>query len=152
MNRKQLLLSILALFLTAYLINNRYLANAMQGSIRDSYEEYFKTYDISFVVKADLNNDGKEEKVTIFRQWDGEDWWSDDMWYVICIFDDKHNVLYKSDVSYFQEVNSFSVKDTDGDGLKEVIVTLDPTKYWDAEKQIYGWKDNNYRLIEQVKS
>lgn len=147
MNKKQLPLLILILFLVIHLINAGYLANATQRSISNNLKEYLKTYDISFLVKADLNNDGKEERVTIFRQWDGEGYWSDDQWYILCIFDEESNVLYMKDVSYFQEVGSFSVKDSDGDGLKEVIVLLDQTECWKAKTQVYGWRDGGFVKI-----
>ena len=149
----RLLLLILTLFLITYLIYGGYLANAsMDGGINNSLKEYLKTYDISFLIKTDLNNDGREEKVTIYRQWDGEGWWSDDQWYIICIFDEDGDILYKRDVSYFQEVSSFAVKDSDGDGLKEIILSLDPAECWDAKTQIYGWEKGSYKFIGEFKS
>lgn len=150
MNRKQLFLSTLILLLTIHLINARFLASATQETIDNSLEEYIKTYNISFLIKADLNNDGKEERITIFRQWDGEGYWSDDQWYIFCIFDDENNVLFMKDVSYFQEVGSFSVEDRDRDGLKEIIVSLDQAECWEAKTQIYGWKDDGYELVSSV--
>lgn len=141
----------LILFLTTHLINAGYLADATPEMVNNSLEEYLKTYDISFLVKADLNGDSIEERIAIYRQWDGENPnWSDDQWYILCIFDDEGNVLYMKDVSYFQEVGSFSVKDRDGDGLKEVIVSLDQAECWDSKTQIYGWKDSLYKLISSV--
>ncbi len=148
MNKKQLLLRVLILPLVIYLINIGHSANATRGSIKNSLEEYLSTYDISFLIKADLNNDGKEEKITIYRQWDGEGWWSDDQWYIICIFDEKGDILYKRDISYFQEVGSFSVKDNDGDGLKEIILFLDQAECWDAKTQIYGWEADSCKFKE----
>jgi len=151
MNKNQLLLSILILFLTTHLITVNHLATATQGNISNNLKEYLKTYNISFLIKADLNNDGKEEKVTIYRQWDGENPdWSDDQWFILLISDYKGNVLYMKDVSYFQEVGSFLVEDRDGDGLKEIIVSLDQAECWDAKTQIYGWKDDGYELIPSV--
>ncbi len=148
MNKKQLPLLILALFSTIHLITASHLADATQGNIGNNLEEYLKTYNISFLVRADLNNDGKEERITIYRQWDGENPnWSDDQWYILCIFDDEGNVLYMKDVSYFQEVGSFIVKDQDGDGLKEVIISLEQVQCWDAKTQTYQWKDDGYELV-----
>ncbi|MBU0477776.1 hypothetical protein KKC91_04325 [bacterium] len=121
--------------------------SAFATEIQANDLEHLKPYDISFLIRADLNNDAKEEKVTIFRQWDGEGWWSDDQWYIICIFDENGDILYKKDVSYFQEVGSFAVKDRDGDGLKEVIVSLEQAQCWDAKTQIYGWKEDSYNKI-----
>ena len=80
-------------------------------------KEYLSTYDISFLIRSDLNNDGKEEKVTLYRQWDGEDpGWSDDQWYIICIF----------------------------------IVSLEQAQCWDAQTQVYGWKEGSYRFMGEV--
>ena len=150
MNKKQLLLPTLILFLITHLITAGHLADATQGNVGNNLREYLKSYNISFLIKADLNNDGKDERVTIFRQWDGEGWWSDDQWFVLCIFDDENNVLFMKDVSYFQEVGSFSVEDRDRDGLKEIIVSLDQAECWEAKTQIYGWKDDGYELVSSV--
>lgn len=92
------------------------------------------------------------KKKSLYRQWDGEDWWSDDQWYIICIFDENGDILYKRDVSYFQEVGSFAVRDKDGDGLKEVIISLEEAECWDAKTQIYGWKEDSYKFIGEFKS
>ena len=153
MKKIRLLLLILTLFLITYLICGGYLANASTGKTNNSLKEYLKTYNISFLIKADLNNDGTEEKITIYRQWDGEDpSWSDDQWYILLISDHKGNVLYMKDVSYFQEVGHFAVKDRDGDGLKEIVVSLDQAECWDAKTQIYGWEIDSYKLIGEFKT
>ena len=149
MSNMKLSTSLLILFLVVHLINVGYLADASIGKINNDLKEYLSTYDISFLIRADLNNDGKEEKVTIYRQWDGEGWYSDDQWYIICIFDEAGNILLKKDISYFQEVGDFVVKDTNGDGLKEVIVSLEGAQCWDAKTQVYGWNRGSYKLIEE---
>ena len=149
MSNMKLSTSLLILFLVVHLINVGYLADASIGKINNDLKEYLSTYDISFLIRADLNNDGKEEKVTIYRQWDGEGWYSDDQWYIICIFDEAGNILLKKDISYFQEVGDFVVKDTNGDGLKEVIVSLEGAHCWDAKTQVYGWNRGSYKLIEE---
>lgn len=153
MSNIKLSISLLMLFLIVYLTSAGYLADASPGKIKNNLKEYLSTYNISFLIKADLNNDGKEEKITIYRQWDGEDpSWSDDQWYIICIFDEAGNLLYKRDISYFQEVVSFAVRDKDGDGFKEVIISLEEAQCWDARTQIYGWKEDSYRFIGEFKS
>ncbi|NQT75000.1 MAG: hypothetical protein HQ566_00600 [Candidatus Omnitrophica bacterium] len=146
MNKKQLSLLILTLFLTAYLINVGYMARATQEKLGPAAD--LKTYNIFFLIRADLNNDGREEKATIYRQWDNEGWYSDDVWYVICIFDEAYNIVYKSDVSHFQEVDAFSVRDTDGDGLKELIVSLNANKHWSPKTYTYGWRGDGYGVVE----
>ncbi|MFC1621261.1 hypothetical protein ACFL2G_03045 [Candidatus Omnitrophota bacterium] len=139
MNKKLFLVPIFILFSTGHL------AHAYPEKISNNLKEYLKTYDITFMINADLNNNGKQEKITLYRQWDGEDpEYSDDQWHVLCIFDDKGNTLYMKDVSYFQEVTSLSVKDNDGDGLKEIIVSLEQAECWDAKTQVYGWREGSY--------
>ena len=146
MNKR--LLIIFTFFVVTYLINPGHSASATKGDINNNLKEYLSAYDITFLIKADLNNDGKEEKVTIYRQWDEENPdYSDDQWHILCIFDNKGNILYMKDVSYFQEVTSFSVKDRDNDGLKEVIVSLEAAQCWDAKTQVYGWEGDSYRFM-----
>ena len=146
------ILVFLAAFFPVYInISLHTTADASPESVKSELEEYLRTYDIPFLIRADLNSDNKDEKITIYRQWDGEGWWSDDQWYIICIFDEAGNVLYKRDVSYFQEVEGFAVKDTDGDGFKEIIISLGQAQYWDARTQIYGWKEDSYKLMGEFK-
>ena len=152
MSNIKLSISLLILFLVVHLINVGYLADASIGKNHNDLKRHLSTYDISFLIKADLNNDGKEEKVTIYRQWDGEGWYSDDQWYIICIFDENGDIVYKRDVSYFQDVGHFAVKDIDGDGLKEVIVKLDQAQCWEAKIQTYGWERGSYKLIEEPRA
>lgn len=137
----------LATFFPVYINVSAFATKAQLTAMED-----LNTYHISFLIKADLNNDGRDEKITIYRQWDGEGWWSDDQWYIICVFDENGDILYKRDVSYFQEVGSFAVKDKDGDGLKEVIVSLEEAQCWDAKTQLYGWKEDSYRFMGEFKS
>lgn len=151
MSKKNIPRLVLFLSLAACLVNPRHPARAAHENTVNDWK-HLETYDISFLIRADLNNDGREEKVTIYRQWDGEGWYSDDQWYIICIFDEAGNLLYKKDISYFQEVGSFAVKDRDGDGLKEVIVSLEKARCWDAKTQIYGWKEDSYRFMGEFKS
>lgn len=140
---KPLILS--ALILPVFILSNSlFAAKTQQIALED-----LKTYNISFLIRADLNNDGREEKATIYRQWDNEGWYSDDVWYVICIFDEAYNIVYKSDVSHFQEVESFSVRDTDGDGLKELIVSLNANKHWSPKTYTYGWRGDGYGVVER---
>ena len=51
------------------------------------------------------------------------------------------------DVSYFQEVISFNVKDRDNDGLKEVIVSLEAAQCWVAKTQVYSWEEGEYKIL-----
>lgn len=148
MNKKQLLLLVLIVSLIAYLINSGYVSIANQEKISSDWE-HLETYHKSFSVKDDLNNDGQEEEIAIFRQWDGEGWYSDDSWYILRIIDKAQNIVYGKDVSYFQIVEGLSVIDVDGDGFKEILVLLNPTKYWDHKTCIYGWKDNKYGFISE---
>lgn len=147
MSRKDLFSRILILFIATCLISSGHLAGAIPGKADNDLKRYLSTYDISFLIRADLNNDSREEKITIYRQWDGEGWWSDDQWHIICIFDENGNILYKKDVSYFQEVSSLVVKDRDSDGLKEVIISLEGAECWDAKTQVYGWQEGSYKFI-----
>ncbi len=153
MNRKNLFLRILILFMIVCLVSSGHLAGASIGKVNNNLEEYLRAYDIPFLIKADLNNDGREEKIAIYRQWDGEDPdWSDDQWYILLISDYRGGVLYMKDISYFQEVGSFAVKDRDNDGLKEIVVSLEAAQCWDARIQVYGWGGDSYRLMEEFKS
>ncbi|MDP8230027.1 MAG: hypothetical protein P9L93_02870 [Candidatus Gorgyraea atricola] len=150
MNRKNIPRLFLILSLAAYLINPGHLARATYEKTGNYLEEYLSTYNISFLINADLNNDGKEEKVTIYRQWDGENPdWSDDQWYILLISDHKGNVLYMKDISYFQEVGSFAVKDRDGDGLKEIIISLNANEHWSPKTYTYGWKGDGYEVVSE---
>ena len=150
MNKKNIPRLFLILSLAAYLLNPGHPASAIHEKTGNC-QEYLETYNISFLIRADLNNDGKEEKVTIYRQWDGEDWYSDDQWYILCIFDDKGNTLYMKDISYFQEVESFSVKDRDGDGLKEITVSLNANEHWTPKTYTYGWRGAGYEVVSEGK-
>jgi len=149
MNKFAFILIFLVVFFPIYINISAYTtADASPGNLKSDLEEYLRTYDIPFLVRTDLNNDTKDEKVTIYRQWDGEGWYSDDQWYIICIFDEAGNILLKKDISYFQEVTGFLVKDTNGDGFKEVIISLEGAQCWDAKTQVYGWDRGSYKLIE----
>ena len=148
MNRKNLSLRILILFIMACLTSSGHLADASIEKVNNNLKDYLHAYDISFLIRADLDNDGMEEKIAIYRQWDGEDPdWSDDQWYILLISDHRGDILYMKDISYFQEVESFAVKDRDGDGLKEVIVSLEAAQCWDARTQVYGWKKGEYKIF-----
>jgi len=151
MNKR--LLIIFTFFVVTYLINPGHSASATKGDINNNLKEYLSAYDITFLITADLNNDGKEEKVTIYRQWDEENPdHSDDQWHILCIFDDKGNVLHMTDISYFQEVISFAVKDNNKDGLKEVIIKLEETQCWDAKTQVYGWEKGSYGFVGEFEN
>lgn len=131
-------------FFPVYINVSAFAAKADLGAKED-----LKTYDISFLIKADLNNDGREEKATIYRQWNGEGWRSDDVWYVTCIFDEEYNIVYKSDISHFQEVKSLSARDRGGDGLKEIIVSPNVNNYWKEKTCTYGWRGNGHGVVSK---
>lgn len=139
-----IIIAFLAAFFPIYINTSLFATNAQLTALED-----LKTYNISFFIKADLNNDGIEERATIYRQWDGEGWYSDDVWYVISIFDEDYHLLYKSDVSHFHEVDSFSVRDTDGDGLKELIVSLNASQHFLPKTYTYGWRGDGYGVVER---
>jgi len=108
--------------------------------------EYLKTCNRYFWGKGDLNNDGIEEEVGIFFQWDGEGWWSDDLGYVICIFDQNQNILYGKEVVRYAHVTGLSIEDIDRDSLQEALVSY---KYIESMPSntglhIYGWNVKSY--------
>ena len=53
--------------------------------------------------------------------------------------------------SYFQEVESFSVKDRDGDGLKEITVSLNANEHWTPKTYTYGWRGAGYEVVSEGK-
>jgi len=112
----------------------------------DSWE-FLQTYNRSFSAKGDLNNDGEEEEVLVFRQWDGEGWWSEDTWYVLCILDKNQNIIYGNEISYFQVVDGLLLGDVNGDGFKEIVVSLNPTRSWSPKTYTYGWRGGGYKRI-----
>jgi len=110
--------------------------------------EYLQTCNRYFWEEADLNNDGIEEEIGIFFQWKGEGWWSDDIGYVICIFDQDHNIVYGREAVDYQAVDDLRVRDIDNDGFNEVIVSAGKTEFVEARELVYGWEDGEYRLID----
>jgi len=140
----------LCLLLSSALAENKELRDWLKDAEDVEIDwEYLKTCNRYFWKEADLNNDGIDEEIGIFFQWKGEGWWSDDIGYVICIFDQNQNIVYGKEVVRYQEVASLEIKDVDDDVFKEVIITAGKTVFFDAKTIIYGW-DGNAFIREKV--
>ncbi|MFC1667155.1 hypothetical protein ACFL0P_04770 [Candidatus Omnitrophota bacterium] len=125
-----------------------------QGIYIDDNLGYAKT---GYFYKIDLNADNEEEIVEVTEPHklftnlpEGE--WGDDTGAVIRILDRDSKVIYLRDLPRYQPVENIRIDDRDGDGLKEIIVLLGETEDKKAETRVYGWQDNEYKLIKEDKA
>jgi len=143
MNKKQLISISLISFL---LIVSSVFAQPQEKEYSgNSWWEYLKTCNRRFWAAGDLNNDGKEEQVGIFSQWEGEGWWSEDTGDVICIFDNQ-NILYGDEIARYSTVKNLSIKDIDVDGVKEAEVFCEFTEDFPEKNvtYVYKWDGKEY--------
>ncbi|MBU1147122.1 MAG: VCBS repeat-containing protein [Candidatus Omnitrophica bacterium] len=107
---------------------------------------------VGYYYRLDLNNDGKEEIVEVTEPYKfytnlPDSVWGDDTGAVIRILNRKGEVVYLKDLDRYQPIEEVSIGDVDGDGLNEVMVSIGKTEDQVAKTYIYGWKDNEYKII-----
>lgn len=115
--------------------------------------EYIKTCNRYLWDSADLNNDGAYEYIGVFFQWDGEGVWSNDIGYVICIFDDRLNILFGEEIIRYAFAEKLSVEDIDNDGFKEAVVVSEYIESFPDKTAtcIYGWDGEKYVKEKVIK-
>lgn len=111
--------------------------------------EYLKTCNRHFWATSDVNNDGIEEDVGVFLQWPGEGWWSDDIGYVMCIFDQNGKIIYGKEIARYAEVKDLVIKDMDKNGAKEVIIQCKYRKSDGRGSMVYVYKWNGSSFDKQ---
>ena len=108
---------------------------------------------VGYFINEDLNDDGIAEVLKVIEPHrlfhnDPIESYADDTGTVIVIFDHRGNELYWDEVNRYQEVNNILIKDTNEDGIGDVIVSVAPYEEYKATSYIYAWKDGEFQKIE----
>lgn len=111
-------------------------------------------YKVGYYYEVDLNNDGELEIVEVTEPYKfftniPDSIWGDDTGAVIRILNSNGKILYLKDLDRFQPVENVLVKDTDGDGFKEIVISIAETEEMKAKTYVYGWKDDVYKIISE---